>query len=136
MKFFQLVALALCLAATSLGQIRSQSLQNKIIGCYSAGDRGLTLMRITKTFVQTSHGKQKIPYKVISSNAETNVVLLELLEKDRSNFLQRFEAVSQESPFDLVERDYKSLADYKTGENGGRLGFARDRCSTIVKLLR
>jgi hypothetical protein len=136
MRLIQLFIFTIGIAAIALGQTGRQSLQNRMIGCFSAGDSGLTILRITKAFVQTSNGKQKIPYKVVSSNAETNVLLLELLQKDRSNSLQKFVAVSQESPFDLVLQTYQSLSDYDARRNGGRLGFARDRCSTIMKLLR
>lgn len=48
-----------------MGQQSNIDLEQKVIGCYSAGDRGSTVMRITKRFIQTENGKQRLPYKVV-----------------------------------------------------------------------
>jgi hypothetical protein len=130
------VVFLLGFSTTMFCQSGIASLHDRVIGCYSAGDRGVTMMRITKKYVQTSNGRQRIPYKVVSSNLDTKTIVFELLAKDRSNFLQKIVTVILQPSGDIIERDYETLKDYETGNVSGRLGFARDRCSTVLRFLK
>lgn len=136
-KVFSLFVLTLIVLLFGVSaQKASEDLTGKVIGCYSAGDRAVTVMRITKDYIQTKHGKQRIPYKVIEVDPKSDTILFELLEKDRSNFLQPFVSIIYNSDDEVIERSFISTEDYRNNNPSSRLRFVRDKCSVVKSFLK
>ena len=106
------------------------------LGCYSAGNNGATMMYISSKFIQTTNGKQKIPYNLASADSDKKTYLLKLLQKDKSNFLQGYESITFVNNDEILLEDYESEEDFKNGNRSGILRFAKDKCKTILSFLK
>jgi hypothetical protein len=124
---------------TNPNEINTENLENvsKIyLGCYSAGNRGATVMYISPEYIQTSNGKQqKIPYILISADKNKKIYLLKLVQKDKSNFLQGYESITFINDDEILLEDYESEEDFKKGNRSGFLRFAKDECKTVLSFL-
>jgi len=124
---------------TNPHEIKTENLGNisKIyLGCYSAGNKGATNMYISPEFVQTTNGKEKIPYVLISADKNKKIYLLKLLQKDKSNFLQGYESITFVNDDEILLEDYESEEDFKNGDRSGFLRFAKDKCKTVLPFLK
>lgn len=123
----------------NVNEIRRENLENlskDFLGCYSAGNNALTRMYISPKFIQTTNGKQKIPYKLISAGNDKKAYLLELQEKDKSNFLQGYESITFVNDDEILLEDYETEQNFKNGNRSGVLGFAKDKCETVLLFLK
>jgi len=114
-----------------------ESVSKNYLGCYSAGDRSRTMIYISPKFIQTTNGKQKIPYVLISAEDNAKRYLLKLLEKDKSNYLEGFESITFVSDDEILLEDYESEETFKNGKRVGFLGgLIRDKCKTILSFMK
>lgn len=124
---------------TNTREIKRENLEDiskPYLGCYSAGNNALTRMYISPKFIQTTNGKQKIPYKLISADSDKKTYLLELLEKDKSNFFQGHESITFVNNNEILLEDYEPEQGFKKGDRSGVLRFTKDKCETVLSFLK
>ncbi len=107
------------------------------VGCWSAGDRGSTAIKITNVWIETTINRQRIKYLIKPNSSRNGRIILELSEEDDSNYLKKFVTLQVQDNERLVLEQYETYYDALNSDKSvGNKLFFKDDCKNVSRRLR
>lgn len=108
------------------------------LGCWSGGNTPPSVYQFTKTTIKTSVTRRNaFHYQEVFRDDEKKIFLLELKEKDKQNYLQKFLAIRFTGEEGIELKDYETREAFDRGEESGKLNvFKEDGCKDFQKFFR
>ena len=106
------------------------------IGCWSSysGD----FMRITVKTLQTQNSYKSLKYRDATDKAaiDRGAYLLEVLEKDKSNFTRPFKSFVMLPKNEMREFSYETRENFLNNVHSGYNLWVKDKCSTVRHFMK
>lgn len=107
------------------------------LGCWSSGNANVAYIK--PTTLQTRNSYKALKYKDITDSiaVEKGVYLLEILDLDESNELQKYVAFKILPNDEMEGKDYDSYNDFvNDSESGQHAKWVRDKCETVLQFMK
>lgn len=106
------------------------------LGCWSAGDKGGTVLYITSETIQTSNSYKPLKYSEILLDSGKLVFLLRLDETDESNEIQPFISITLLQNDEIKLEDFDSYEDFLNKGSHGETKFYKSLCKNVLPRLK
>lgn len=108
------------------------------LGCWTGGNTPPSVYRFTRTTIKSSVTRRNVfHYKEVFRDDEKRIYLLELKEKDKQNYFQKFLAVRFTGEESIELKDYETRQAFENGEESGKLNvFKEDGCRGFSRFFR
>jgi hypothetical protein len=121
--------------ASSISQLMTKE-KIKYLGCWSGGDNANTIYYFSDKTIKTSKSKGKVfHYKVVLGNSQLKSYLLELQEKDKNNYLQKYLEINFVADDQIEITLYESFNDFKNKKMIGDIILFKDECKSLLNRL-
>ena len=140
-KFVTLLLVIFCVGSIAASaQTKKTTRVNKqpYVGCWSGGNTPPSVYQFTRTTIKSSVTRKNVfRYKEVFRDEENKTYLLELREKDKQNYFQKFLAIRFVGEESVELKDYETMEAFKRGEESGKLNvFLEDDCKSMSSFFR